>query len=90
LDSDLDKTDQRQTGFGGWEMLLDYLKSGRFREDVINVKYIVLQLDSDIVEHPNFGISYRNKKGLELTIEELIDKTIIELVSKINSVASFP
>jgi len=85
LQPHLDETDQNKMDFGGWEMLLNYLKSSRFREDVINVKYVVLQLDSDIVEHQNFGISYRNDKGQELTIEELINETIIELVSFINS-----
>ncbi len=28
--------------------------------------HIVLQLDTDIIEHPNFGLSYRNDQGIEL------------------------
>ena len=85
LQPQLDATDQKQATFGGWGMLLDYLKSLRFREDVINVQYLVLQIDTDIIEHPNFGVSYRNAKGIELTIEKIIDSTINELISRINS-----
>ena len=85
LQPQLDATDQKQATFGGWGMLLDYLKSLRFREDVINVQYLVLQIDTDIIEHPSFGVSYRNAKGIELTIEKIIDSTINELISRINS-----
>ncbi len=85
LQPHLDETDQKQANFGGWEMLVDYLKSLRFREDVVNVKYLVLQLDTDIIEHPNFGLSYQNNQGEKLTIEEIIESTIIELISKIDS-----
>ena len=85
LQPHLDATDQKQANFGGWEMLLDYLKSLRFREDVINVQYLVLQLDTDIIEHPSFGVSYRNDQGIELSIEEIIDCAISVLISRIDS-----
>lgn len=85
LQPHLDETDQKQANFGGWEMLVDYLKSLRFREDVVNVKYLVLQLDTDIIEHPNFGLSYQNIQGEKFTIKEIIESTIIELISKIDS-----
>ncbi|MGJ0516103.1 MAG: hypothetical protein ACR65O_10210 [Methylomicrobium sp.] len=85
LQPHLDETDRNQKCFGGWEMLLDYIKSARFREDVINVKHVVLQLDTDIIEHPNFGSSYRDNNGSPLTHEQLIDNTIDKLVSFINS-----
>ena len=80
LQPHLDETDQKQANFGGWEMLLDYLKSLRFRDDVVNVKYLVIQLDTDIIGRSNFGLSYQN-----LTIEGIIKSTIIELISRINS-----
>ena len=79
----LDNTDQKN--FGGWEMLLDYLSSTRFRDDVINVNTLVLQLDSDIVEHPNFAGNYRNQQGIELTSHALITDIIHKLVIKINA-----
>ncbi len=84
LQPHLDKSSQKQKGFGGWEMLVDYLQSSRFRDDVINVEYLILQLDTDIVEHQGFGGSFRDSNGVEYAPEELIENTISKLVSKIN------
>lgn len=61
LQPSLDETDKVQSGFGGWEMLLEYLQSTRFRDDVLNVEYVVVQLDTDIAEHANFDVAYRQR-----------------------------
>lgn len=52
----LDETDTQQQGFGGWEQVIAYLKSSQFEQAVINHDYLVIQIDTDCCEHPNFGI----------------------------------
>lgn len=84
LQPHLDETGQKQAAFGGWEMLIDYLQSTRFREDVLNVETVVVQLDTDIIEHVNFGDSYRDTAGEDLTVKALIEQTIDTLTVKIN------
>ncbi len=50
-------TQKQQEGeFGGWEMLLEYLSQKRFRDDVLNSHYTVIQIDTDICDHVNFGV----------------------------------
>ncbi len=75
---------QKENEFGGWEMLLEYLSEKRFRDDVLNSEYIIIQIDTDISEHINFGVSQK-----DLSIEELIDKVIIRLITQIDSKKEF-
>ncbi len=76
-----DATQQKQKDgeFGGWEELLRHLLTKRFRESVINTKYMIIQIDTDISEHPNFNVIQHN-----LSTEELIEKVIERLVSQID------
>jgi len=85
LQPSLDETDKVQSGFGGWEMLLEYLQSTRFRDDVLNVEYVVVQLDTDIAEHANFDVAYRDDKGQELTVGQLIEAVINRLIMAIDT-----
>lgn len=80
LQPSLDETDKVQSNFGGWEMLLTYLQSKRFRDDVLNVEYVVVQLDTDIVGHANFGVAYKDDKGQDLPIKQLIVAVINRLI----------
>ena len=81
-----DKTQQKQLDgeFGGWEELLKYLSTKRFRESVINTKYMIVQIDTDISEHINFGVSQ-----YELSIEELIIRVIERLIAQIDMKIEF-
>jgi len=81
-----DTTQQKQLNgkFGGWEMLLEYLATKRFRQEVINSQYMIIQIDTDRSEHPNFGVSQHN-----LSTQELIEKTIERLIVQINSKKPF-
>ena len=75
---------QKEGEFGGWEMLLEYLSEKRFRDDVLNSDCIIIQIDTDISEHPNFNISHYG-----LSREELIGKVIERLVMQIDSKTTF-
>ena len=47
---------QKEGEYGGWEILLDYLSEKRFRDDVLNSEYTIVQIDTDICEHANFCV----------------------------------
>jgi len=81
-----DATQQKQLEgeFGGWEELLRYLSTKKFRESVINTKFMIIQIDTDISEHVNFGVSQQN-----LSTEELISQVIERLISQIDSKKEF-
>lgn len=80
---------QKESEFGGWEMLLQYLSEKRFRDDVENSNYLIIQIDSDISEHPNFSVSHRDSKNNELLIETLINNITKRLIEKIDTKQDF-
>lgn len=82
----LDKTQQKrvQNEFSNWELLLKHISTKRFRKDVINNRYMIVQIDTDVSEHKNFGVSQHN-----LSIEELIEKVIERLIGQIDSKKEF-
>jgi len=78
-----DATQQKQLEgeFGGWEILLKYLTTKRFRQDVINNHYMIIQIDTDISEHRNFGVLQHNLSTQEL-IKKVIERLIIQIDNK--------
>jgi len=86
LQPPFDATNQKQLEgeYGGWEMLLEYLSQKRFRDDVLNSEYIIVQIDTDISEHTNFDVSQK-----DLSVEEFIEKVIERLIAQIESKNEF-
>ncbi len=78
LQPPFDETDQKR-GEGGWKMLLKYLASTRFRDDVLNTEFLILQIDTDISQ--DIGINHKN----EIPIETLIGKVTDKLIENINA-----
>ncbi|MFT5661726.1 MAG: hypothetical protein ACI9TV_002373, partial [Sulfurimonas sp.] len=89
LQPPFDETTKKQADFGNWELLLTYLSDSRFRDDVLNSEYIIIQIDTDDAQHPNFNVSPTDSKNIELTITILIEKVIERLVTQIDSKESF-
>ena len=59
--------------FGGWEQVLEFCHDKqRLLEALTFNDFLVIQLDTDCCEHPNFGISLV-KDGAEVPAENLID-----------------
>jgi hypothetical protein len=75
---------QKDGEFGGWEMLFSYLSEKRFRDDVVNSEYLIIQIDSDISEHKNFSVSHRDSANNELSVEELIENISNRLIKQID------
>lgn len=81
-----DETQQKQLEgeFGGWEILLKFLSTKRFRQEVINNHYMIIQIDTDVSEHKNFGVSQNN-----LSTKELIENVKKRLIAQIDSKKPF-
>ena len=77
LQPPFDETDQKQ-GTGGWPILLKYLASARFRDDVLNTEFIVLQIDSDIAG--KLGVAHKDLSGNELSSEIVISGVRTQLI----------
>ena len=78
-----DETDNKQSDFGGWESLLQYLSLKRFRDDVLNTRYSIIQIDTDVSQHKGFDISHMDAANQELSVIELIDQVQNTLIDKI-------
>jgi len=82
----IDKTQQKRVEdeFSNWELLLEHISTKRFRKDVVNNRYMIVQIDTDISEHENFGVSKVN-----LSTKQLIEKVIERLIGQIDSKKEF-
>jgi len=81
LQPPFDKTEEQQAGAGGWTKLFRYLKMSRFRDDVLNNEYIIIQIDTDTSE--DYGIKHTDKNDKSLNINDLINNVIDRLVTEI-------
>ena len=79
-----DATTQKQKDFGGWQMLLDYLKASQFRDAVLSNRYVIVHVDSDESFKPGFDVPHIDERNEEISVEVLIDNIILKLVSVIN------
>lgn len=50
----VDAYKDKQSNYGGWEQVVDYLKSDRFEQAIVDHDYIVVQIDTDVSGHVNF------------------------------------
>lgn len=79
-----DQSRQEPESFGGWEKVLEYCtKTNELIEALSVNQYLVIQIDTDFCEHPNFGLSLHDN-GRELTPLELALTTknkLIELMT---------
>ena len=87
LQPPFDETDQKQKEkeFGGWQMLLAYLSTTRFRDDVLNNNFIVIQVDTDVSNEKGFDVPQVDADNQPLIPEVLITNVIAKLVATIES-----
>lgn len=84
LQPPFDETDQKQKDYGGWQMLFAYLRTSRFRDDVLNNDFIVIQIDTDVSQEKGFDVTHVATDNQPLSAELLIDRVIDRLVTIIN------
>jgi len=69
---------QKEGEFGGWEILLGYLSEKRFRDDVLNSSYTIIQIDTDTCDHPNFDVQ-KDTSCMETFIVEIKKRLILSI-----------
>ena len=69
---------QKEGEFGSWEILLQYLSEKRFRDDVLNSEYTIIQIDTDICEHKNFDVK-KDTSCIVSFIENIKAKLILSI-----------
>ena len=85
LQPPFDETTKQQSDGGGWEPLLEYLSSKIFRDDVLNSGYLIIQIDTDDSQHPNYNVTPTDENNIELSTEALVEKVIEKLIIQIDS-----
>ena len=83
LQPPLDVTRQKQQGFGGWQMLLEYLPTKRFRDDVLNSRYLVLQVDTDVSPLKGFDIPHTDEQNQPLSATQIGANVCERLITQI-------
>ncbi|MEA3288631.1 MAG: phage tail protein [Campylobacterota bacterium] len=74
---------QKEDQHGGWEILLEYLSEKRFRDDVLNSEYVIVQIDTDISDHTNFGVQ-KDTSCIETFINNISTRLIESIDDKIS------
>lgn len=88
LQPPFDITTRKQKGFGGWQMVLKHLESSQFRDAVLNNRYVVVHVDSDISPNKGFDVKHTDEKNEELSVEILTERIISRLIEIINANAT--
>lgn len=57
--------------FGNWENVLRYLREKRYQDALEYADYLIVQIDTDQSEHPNFGVP-QQESGRSLEPAELV------------------
>jgi hypothetical protein len=78
-----DETNKKQSGYGGWQLLLQYLSMKRFRDDVLNHKYVIIQVDTDVSKDIGFDVPHVDCHNKEISTLELLNNVKNELITRI-------
>lgn len=81
----LDETQTKQNGWGGWQLLTNYLTTSRFRDDVLNNQYIIIQIDTDISEEVGLEVKITNEEGIDLPCEQIVQDVTTRLIEIIGT-----
>jgi hypothetical protein len=76
LEPPRDETDMKQaySEFGtGWSAIFNYLSESRFRDDVLNSEYIIIQIDTDIAEEMECSKTKTVEEIIECVIQKMVD-----------------
>lgn len=69
--------------FGGWEQVSSFLQTDQFEVTVENTDFVIIQIDTDVCEHPNFNASSIALADSDHDIfYEQITSKLIELMDK--------
>ena len=69
--------------FGGWEQVLEFCQHENFEELLAFNDYVIIQIDTDMGEHINFGVPLTHN-GIDRPVENLVDEVRNKIISYIN------
>lgn len=78
-----DATDASNNIFGGWELVLEFCKL-RFDDALQTNDYVVIQIDTDVGDHVNFGVSL-TEGGVDRDFRDLlldVKKVIVQAIGE--------
>lgn len=79
-----DETDNaRQGNFSNWEKVIEHCSMESFSDIFSTNDYVIIHIDTDVGKEKNFSVPI-TKDGVDLSVEELIEKVIDFLKSKID------
>lgn len=82
----LDATDEE--GLGSWTRLLTYLENKRFRDDIVNHRFIVIQVDTDVAAEKGFDVVLRDESNSLLPVESIVENVSERLIEQIEKAQS--
>lgn len=78
-----DATERSRTNFGGWEQMLNHCAQEDFEEILRFNDFVVFQIDTDVGEHKNFGVSLTSN-GCDRPVMDIVNDVRTVITSKID------
>ncbi len=78
----LDATDE--DGLGSWTRLLTYLDNKRFRADVLNHQFVIIQVDTDVAAEKGFDVALVDENNQPLPVEAIIENVRQRLITQMD------
>ena len=76
--------DQAVDTRGGWNRLFSYLSHKRFREDVLNNRFLIVQVDTDVAGQKGFDVDLTDDNNKPLPVEHIVENVKSRLIKEIN------
>jgi hypothetical protein len=73
----------KSDSFGGWEKVFEYCQYENFEEVFEFNDYVIIQIDTDMGEHVNFGVPL-TRDGIDRPVEDLVDDVRNKIIAHIN------
>jgi hypothetical protein len=73
-----DPTSTGESAWGNWENVLRFLRDGKYQGALDYADYLIVQIDTDQSEHPNFGVPQREGER-QLDPHEMVERVAARL-----------
>jgi hypothetical protein len=73
---------QAEAAYGGWTLLLHYLREKKFRQAFQLNKFLIVQVDTDITQEHGFDVPHHDDQG-QVSTAELVHRVIQRLRKEI-------
>ena len=81
-----DTSRAKPNSFGNWENVFEYCQHANLDDLFLTNDYVIIQIDTDVAEHPNFGINL-TKNGVDRPVIELVEDVRKKIIEKFNQLS---